>query len=166
MLPLGARVCECGHVFGSQEAEHLDRPVNAPILSTERERVVTRHAVHSVRYERGVGKGGKPDHLRAIYQCGLRRFTDYVCLQHGGRARMTAMAWWQARSSGDVPRSVEEALPLAYGLPTPAEIEVDETEKYPRVIGYTWPEPGERAEAEPVPESAPAWLQAAVRRAA
>src|SRR5690606_24423210 len=104
VLPLGARVCECGHVFGSQEAEHLDRPVNAPILSTERERVVTKHAVHSVRYERGVGKGGKPDHLRAIYQCGLRRFTDYVCLQHGGRARMTAMTWWQARSAGDVPR--------------------------------------------------------------
>ncbi|HEY1142276.1 MAG TPA: DEAD/DEAH box helicase family protein, partial [Lysobacter sp.] len=142
ILAIGVRECpECGYSFASTAPAHLDRPVDAPVLSVDRARVVNTHAVHSVKYERGIGKAGKPDHLRAIYQCGLRRFTDFVCLQHSGMARANAIRWWQERDSeGPIPRTVEEALERAYGLPTPSAITVDETEKYPRVVSYEWNE--------------------------
>lgn len=167
ILAIGIRVCECGFAFTSADPSHLDRPVDAPVLSTDRPRIVNTHAVHSVKYGRGIGKGGKPDHLRAIYQCGLRRFTDFVCLQHSGMARANAMRWWQERDrDGSVPRTVEEALARAYELPMPGAITVDETEKYPRVTAYSWDNAPARIEPSPVAGNAPAWLQNAMRKAA
>lgn len=141
LLPYGVRVCACGHVFGSTEPGHLDRPVDAPVLSTQRERVVTRHAVGSVAYHRHA-KPGKTPSLRVTYQCGLRRFSEWVCIEHAGMARAKALRWWQARAGGQPPRTVEEALPLAWALPTPTHIEVDETNKYPEVITHEFAERG------------------------
>jgi len=168
ILAIGVRECpECGYSFASTAPAHLDRPVDAPVLSADRPRVVNTHAVHSVKYERGIGKAGKPDHLRAIYQCGLRRFTDFICLQHSGTARANAIRWWQERDpGGDIPRTVEEALERAYGLPSPSEITVDETDKYPRLVSYAWNEQAARAQSAPVAGNAPAWLQDAMRKAA
>src|SRR5690606_21011404 len=116
LLPVGTRQCECGHQFGSPDPDHLDRPVDAPVLSSQRERVVRRHVVNSVKYERW-NKPGKPVSMRVIYQCGLRRFSEWVCLEHTGFARTKALGWWQARAGGAVPRTVEEALAVAYELP-------------------------------------------------
>lgn len=170
LLPLGARLCECGFQFGGADPAHLDRPIDAPVLSTDRERVVNTFAVHSVKYERGKGKAGKPDHLRAIYQCGLRRFTDYVCLQHGGTARAEAFRWWQTRDpDGQVPRTVEEALGRAYSLPMPSAITVDETDKFPRITAWDFngaPVVPAAASSVGVNDKAPAWLQAAMNRRA
>lgn len=172
LLAFGVRQCpDCGHVFSTASPDHLDRPVNAPVLSTERERVVREHRVDSVRYARHAGKGGKPDSLKVTYQCGLRRISEWVCLEHGGFARTRALEWWLRRAPVDVPpRTVEEALERAYALPTPASITVDETEKFADVIGHTF-----APTAAPAPEAAPlearhtpAWLIEATngRRAA
>lgn len=140
LLPLAVRVCECGHAFGSTDPAHLDRPVDAPVLSTQRERVVVRHVVGSVAYARHA-KPGKVPSLRVTYQCGMRRFSEWVCIEHGGMARAKALRWWTERAaSGLVPRTVEEALPLAWSLPTPAAIVVDETNKYPEVIEHEFAE--------------------------
>lgn len=150
ILPLGARVCECGHQFGSTDPAHLDRPVDAPVLSTDRARVVNSHPVHSVQYARHKGKNGKPDSLRVTYQCGLRRFSEWVCLQHGGKARTKALQWWVARAgAGQVPRTVEEALPLAWQLPSPAAIVVDETDKYPEIKEHQFDESKREGAADP-----------------
>src|SRR5690606_7138514 len=140
LIPTGCRTCpECGHEFAAATPDHLDRPVNAPVLSTERERVVREHRVDSVKYERHTGKGGKPDSLRVTYQCGLRRISEWVCLEHGGFARTKALEWWIRRAPADTPpRTVEEALPLAWQLPTPSAITVDETDKYPEIKGHTF----------------------------
>lgn len=147
LLPLGARVCECGHQFGSSDPNHLDRPVDAPVLSTDRPRVVNTHRVESVRYSRHE-KPGKPVSLRVTYQCGLRRFNEWVCLEHSGFARGKALAWWLERAGqGDVPRTVEEALPLAWQLPMPAAIVVDETNKYPEIVAYEFAERGRESAA-------------------
>lgn len=163
LLPIATRQCECGHLFGNLDPSHLDRPIDAPILSSQRERVVNRYEVSSMKYERGAGRNGKPDHLRAIHMCGMRRFTDYVCLEHGGKARAEALRWWMVRADGGVvvPRTVGEALPLAWGLAKPVAITVDETDKFPRIVGV---ELGERREAEAVEiqGDTPAWLVAAL----
>src|SRR5690606_17265428 len=166
LLAVGVRTCPaCGHQFTTGAPDHLDRRVGAPVLSTERERVVREHRVDSVQYSRHTGKGGKPDSLRVTYQCGLRRISEWVCLEHGGFAGRKALEWWLRRDPQNVPpRTVEEALERAYGLPTPAAITVDETDKYPQVLGHTLPPPGEAAPADPLPEArrTPAWLAAAV----
>src|SRR5690606_29356945 len=162
LLAVGVRTCpDCGHQFTTGAPDHLDRPVGAPVLSTERERVVREHRVDSVQYSRHTGKGGKPDSLRVTYQCGLRRISEWVCLEHGGFAGRKALEWWLRRDPVAVPpRTVEEALERAYGLPTPAAITVDETDKYPQVIGHPF-----APAADPAPEAAPlearhtpAWL--------
>lgn len=167
LLAIGVRVCpECGHQFTAGTPDHLDRPVGAPVLSTERERVVREHRVDSVKYSRHSGKAGKPDSLRVTYQCGLRRISEWVCLEHGGFARTRALEWWLRREPDAVPpRTVEEGLARAYGLPCPVALTVDETDKYPSVLGHTF---GERAAPAPseVPEGAPAWLAEAMRKAA
>lgn len=160
LLPIGLRQCpDCSYQFTSGDPGHLDRPVDAPVLSSQRERVVRRYEVSAMKYERGQGKAGKPDHLRAIHVCGLRRFTEYVCLEHGGRARAEALRWWVARAgAGNVPRTVGEALPLAWQLPCPVAITVDETEKYPRVIGVEMGDRPSAAVVADVVEGTPQWL--------
>lgn len=166
LLPIGLRACpDCGHAFASGDPGHLDRPVDAPILSAQTERRITRYVVTGMKYERGPGKAGKPDHLRAIHVCGIRRFTDFVCLEHGGTARAQALRWWVARAgAGNVPRTVGEALPLAWQLPCPVAITVDETDKYPRIVDV---ELGERSAAvtAAVCEGTPAWLAEKLRAA-
>jgi DNA repair protein RadD len=44
IIPMQARQCECGYQFGSPDPAHLDRPVDAPVLSTDQSRIVVRHA--------------------------------------------------------------------------------------------------------------------------
>jgi len=167
LLAIALRTCpECGHVFASGDPGHLDRPVDAPVLSAQRERVVRRYEVTAMRYERGPGKQGKPDHLRAIHQCGLRRFTDYVCLEHDGRARAEAMRWWTHRSGGGaIPRTVGEAVPLAWQLPCPVAITVDETEKFPRIVEVEMPSPGAVPARAATVDGMPAWLAEKLRAA-
>lgn len=167
LLPIGLRQCpDCAYQFTSGDPGHLDRPVDAPVLSSQRERVVRRYEVTAMKYERGPGKAGKPDHLRAVHVCGLRRFTEYVCLEHGGRARAEALRWWVARAgAGNVPRTVGEALPLAWQLPCPVAITVDETDKYPRVIGVELGERPSAAVVADVAEGTPEWLAEKLRAA-
>lgn len=168
LLALGVRECpECGHSFASEDPAHLDRPVDAPILAGEVERKIVRLPVNGTKYERWPGKNGKPPTLRVTYQCGLRRVSEYVCLEHGGYARGKALAWWIERSDRrDVPRTVEEALGRCWTeLRVPVSIEVDDTDKYPSVLSAAL---GERAAAQPQPvdEGAPSWLRAAIERTA
>jgi DNA repair protein RadD len=136
LLALGVRTCpECGYSFTSADPAHSDHPVDAPVLSTERERVVNTFTVNSVSYARH-DKPGKVPSLRVTYRCGLRRFSEWVCLEHAGLARAKALRWWQARAAGAPPRTVEEALPLAWSLPRPESITVDETNKYPEITKH------------------------------
>ena len=167
LLAIALRQCpDCAYQFTSGDPGHLDRPVDAPVLSSQRERVVNRYEVTGMKYERGPGKAGKPDHLRAIHQCGLLRFTEYVCLEHGGRARAEALRWWVARAgAGNVPRTVGEALPLAWQLPCPVAITVDETDKYPRVIGVALGERPAAAVVADVAGGTPQWLAEKLRAA-
>lgn len=137
LLPIAARVCpECGHAFGSTDPAHADQPIDAPLLSTERERVVSTYEVNSTGYHVHA-KPGKTPSLCVTYQCGLRRFREWVCVEHAGLARMKAHAWWAIRAPGSaVPRTADAAYAVAFGLPQPVRIRVDETNKYPEILAH------------------------------
>ncbi len=162
LLAFGVRECPtCGHQFGATDPAHSDRPIDAPVLSTQRERVLTTLAVSGVKYARGQ-KPGRPPYLRVTYQCGLRRINEFVCLEHAGYARSSAHRWWQERTAAPVPRTVEEALAVAYEcLPCPSEIVVDETDKYPSVVSVTVERGAAPAQLDA--RRTPDWLAAAVQ---
>jgi DNA repair protein RadD len=164
LIPIGMRACECGYSFASTDPAHLDRPVDAPVLSSAAPPRIATHVVRDVGYARHLGKSGVPT-LRVTYHCGLRRFNEYICLQHSGIARAKALRWWQARSDGTPPRSIEEAMALVHGLRRPARIVVDEAGTYPEIVAHEWDEAA-AVEVEPAPASAPEWLANALRRTA
>lgn len=152
LLAFGVRVCpECGHSFASADPAHSDRPVDAPVLTSERAREVNVFDVTGVEYGRHE-KPGKVPSLRVTYRCGLRRFSEWVCVEHLGLAGQKAAKWFAARGIRDCPRTVDDALAVADALPQPIRITVDETNKYPEIIGHEFAaaEPrGEGATGEP-----------------
>ena len=95
-------------------------------------------------------KEGKPDSLKVDYFAGLRRVcSEWVCLSHSGFARAKAENWWQQRSSREfLPGNTQQAMDWinsGYQLASPTAIRVNETGKYPEIIGYQWAEEKEAA---------------------
>lgn len=136
LLAFGVRTCpECGHQFGSPDPAHSDRPVDAPVLTSERARVLGVFEVDGVEYGRHE-KAGKTPSLRVAYRCGLRRFSEWVCVEHLGLAGQKAVKWFGARGVAACPRTVDDALAMAETLPKPVRITVDETGKYPEIIEH------------------------------
>ena len=66
---------ECGHQFGSTDPSHLDRPVDAPVLSSQRERVIHEFTVRDVAYS----VHRKPGLAEATCSPGGRRLRTKEC---------------------------------------------------------------------------------------
>ncbi len=134
---------ECGHQLREDE-EQLAREVSAaPILASQITAKVTRYPVTDVRYARHT-KPGAPDSMRVDYVSGLRRVaSEWVCFEHPGFAGEKARLWWVRRSShrtGSTPATVAAALVDAFFLSRPIEITVNESGRWPEIIGSTWDE--------------------------
>lgn len=96
---------------------------------------VQEYEVSKVTYEIHK-KRGKPDSMRVTYYCGLRRFREYICLDHGGYAARVARQWWEMRSPWGIPPSVHDGMTAVEHLRTPRTISVIEKGKYPEITGY------------------------------
>lgn len=131
---------DCGHQFPFEDrARHNATASDAPVLSDEVSEPVE-YAVTGVSYSRHE-KPGKPVSLKVTYSCGpLRRFSEWVCLEHGGIPRAKAMSWWMRRDKvGVTPRNVEAALGGAVDrLAKPTAILVREHAKYPEIVGHVF----------------------------
>jgi len=90
------------------------------------------HEVTDVKYFNYTGSKDIPM-LKVSYFCGLRRFSEYVCLQHNGYAKHKAHHWWMRRSQEDPPETAQEALELSPLLIRPKSILVDESGKYDNI---------------------------------
>lgn len=169
LVAIQTRLCACGYAWPALGPTHLAAPTGAAVLSTERERVVNTYAVDSVKYARHE-KPGKPVSMKVTYQCGMRRFNEWVCLEHRGFALAKAVEWWRVRAgAGEVPESVNDALELAYQLPTPTHVQIDETDKYPTIVAHTFAALQEQVSAAPIKtnlDRAPSWLRDALEMAA
>jgi DNA repair protein RadD len=95
------------------------------------ERYKVDRVVYSVHH-----KEGKPDSMKVDYYCGLRRFREYICLDHGGYAARLARQWWEMRSPWGVPPSVHDGMLAINYLRVPNKITVAMKKTFPEIAGY------------------------------
>lgn len=81
-------------------------------------------------------KKGKPPSIKVSYYCGLRVFTEYVCIEHPGAAGRIALKWWNNRSYEKMPLTTKEALEDITELPTATHIKVWINKKYPEIVRH------------------------------
>lgn len=76
--------------------------------------------------------------LKVSYYCGLKRFDDYVCIQHAkdSFAGRKAGKWWRERSDFPVPDTTELALQASSTLKTATHVRVWTNKKYPEILAY------------------------------
>lgn len=141
--PASSLFCtECGHQLREEE-DQLAREVSAaPILSAQITAKVNTYTVTDVRYARHT-KPGAPDSVRVDYFSGLRKVAaEWVCLDHAGFAGEKARQWWARRAPREfLPGGVDQALEWigsGYVLRRPATITVNESGRWPEIIGSTW----------------------------
>ena len=83
-------------------------------------------------------KVGSPPIIKVSYYIGLRRFTEYVCLEHSGWAKKRSMDWWRKRHSIEPPLTTDEALCYVSQLRVPKKIRVWLNKKFPEIMGVEW----------------------------
>lgn len=133
-----ARFCsECGAEFFFKvklTAESSSHELIAGADAKNQEPIEEYFDVETVTYSKHIPWNGKKRgpfnravaSLRVTYNCaGLRSFTEYVCLEHGGHAQAMARQWWIAGSRGlTIPATVDDAIDAADSLRQPARIRV------------------------------------------
>jgi DNA repair protein RadD len=104
------------------------------LIRQEVQPVVEVYDVQRVIYHRHE-KAGVPPMIRASYWCGLKMFSEYICLEHGGFAGRQAEAWWKKRFPGNsyVPTKTDEALQFLGQAKQPRQIMVHTNKKYPEI---------------------------------
>ena len=139
LVPIMTKVCpDCGAAFEVAERESETIAHVGAILSTEVPPVDLK--VDRVAYAAHTGKSGVQT-MRVDYYCGLRRISEYVCLEHAGYARTKAINWWGSRLANPfepVPATVDYALTLVEQLRTPEQITVSFATKYPEIKRFHW----------------------------
>ena len=97
------------------------------------------HKVSSIAYFNKVGKRNIPM-LKVRYFCGIRKFDEYICLEHQGFAKHKAKRWWERRAGSEAPISVYEAISRTDELAMPKRIMVNEGGKFPTIKEHEFEE--------------------------
>ena len=155
VVPTAAMLCHvCGHSFIKEKAESEEReighdaaPAKVAILSGEI--TDTEYAVQSVRYsvhEKRNAEPGAPRTMKIEYRINmLQSFSEWICPEHGGYVKLKFIRWWRKHAPGcDLPHDAQDAVWLAtegaLEWPTHITVRTVSGEKYPKIIGYRYPE--------------------------
>jgi DNA repair protein RadD len=131
---ISAKVCmNCGEAFEFVEKIETTASSLEPIIRDEP--ITELFKVDHVQYAPHP-KRGSPTSLKVSYYCGLRRFNEWVCLEHIGPIRYKAQRWWATRTSVPVPQTVDEAVPFLASLRVPSQIRVWVNKKYPDILAH------------------------------
>jgi DNA repair protein RadD len=133
IIALSATECpDCGYVFPARELKIAPTAATLPVLSPK----VQWLPVHGVSYSRHDKLGGLPS-LKVTYSCGLKSYSEWVCIEHQGYARQKAAEWWRKRAPGrPVPLTVDQAIAEAARLARPSAISVRPSGRYVEISGY------------------------------
>lgn len=148
---------ECGEILLIAARECLDCGFEFPAPEPKIERTASTEAVMLYTAEdewqnvqdmdvRRHRKAGSPDSLRVEYLIGGRVVSEWVCIEHAGRARQSAVHWWQRNAGGAIPETVGEALDRRAEIARPTQAVVVRDGKYHRIKRLSF-EAVERMEA-------------------
>ena len=134
---ISARVCDnCGEEF--QFETKLTAQASTAALIVRDEPVVQVFDVKRMTYEPHF-KPGSPPSLKVSYYCGIRRFNEWVHLEHHGRPILPkAHRWWKERSYTDPPKTVAEAMQIVDSIKRPKQIRVWVNTRYPEVLSHVF----------------------------
>lgn len=138
-----AKHCEnCGFEF-TFESRLLQTSGNESPLRSDQQ-IVEYFDVKKVIYnlhEKRDGQGVllKPPCIKVSYFCGLRMFSEFVMLEHGGYMAKRARDWWRQRHAEEPPPTTYMALQKVAELRMPPRIKVwMNSKKYPEILGVEW----------------------------
>ena len=133
IIALSAKECpDCGHVFPAREVKIAPTAATLPVLSPKAQWL----PVQGVSYSRHDKLGGLPS-LKVTYSCGLKSYSEWVCIEHQGYARQKAADWWRKRAPGcPVPLTVDQAIAEAARLARPSAISVRPSGRYVEISGH------------------------------
>ena len=123
---------ECGHKFEFKTALQA--------TAGERDVITTKepawHNVTDVTYSIH-RKVGSPNMVCVTYQCGLRAFKEYVCVEHKGYAGHRAKHWLTFRGMEDIQDS-GWVVDNSHMLTKPNRIRVDTSGRYAHIMDYSF----------------------------
>jgi DNA repair protein RadD len=133
IIALSTTECpDCGNVFPARQVKIAPTAATLPVLSPK----VQWLPVHGVSYSRHDKLGGLPS-LKVTYSCGLKSYSEWVCIEHQGYARQKAAEWWRKRAPGcAVPLTVDQAIAEAARLARPSAISVRPSGRYVEISGH------------------------------
>ena len=119
------RFCEfCGEEFEFR-TKIFKEASEAPLIANDMP-VTEVFEVDFVHYYRHQSKGKPHPSLKVVYFCkgNIRQFTEFVNLEHGGRAAHFAHEWWKTRINTEPPATINDALLETSKLRVPTRIRV------------------------------------------
>jgi DNA repair protein RadD len=81
-------------------------------------------------------KQGRPPMMKVTYYCGLRSFSEYVCVEHDGFAGRKARQWWRERTDLPFPAATGDALEVAPAVRTATHLRIWINKQYPEILAH------------------------------
>ena len=133
----GVRFCiSCNYEFKFETKLHQESATDELIKVDEP--VVEVFKVDHITYEENLRDGRAPI-MKVSYYCGLRKFTDMICIEHEGFAGRKARRWWSERSNGmDCPQTSAIAVENATKLKAPTNLRIWINKRYPEILAYCY----------------------------
>jgi len=123
------KICpHCGYKFPIMH--NLDNASGAAVISGG----ANWHSVDGVEYNIH-SKVGMPNSLKVTYTCGLRKFNEWVCIEHQGWAGRKGKHWAKIRGADEDVTKAEDLIAIQDILKVPKQILVKEL-KYPEILKY------------------------------
>lgn len=123
----------CGHEF--EFKSKLKQGASSDELIKGDLPIVEEFKVDHITYSQHIKKDS-PISMKVTYYCNLRKFHEFVCIEHPGRIQNKARKWWKDRSSTEMPSTVEDALNVAEKLKTCTSLRVWTNKTYPEIMAY------------------------------
>jgi len=133
IVPLHIMACpDCGYEWPKIEKLEL-QATSASVLSEPK--APKTYNVKHVYYIKHNKIGARPT-LKVTYACGIMdSFNEWIHFENP-RLRSHAHHWWKFRAGTAAPSTVDEALERINELSTPAQVEVDFNERWPKIKRY------------------------------
>jgi DNA repair protein RadD len=137
-----ARVCNnCGYefpretkIFATAGEDELIKSDAPQVEYFPVQKVI--YNLHEKKNKQGVLMA--PPSIKVSYFCGLRKFDEWVCLEHDKYAGKKARDWWRQRHQEEPPATTHRALEKVSELAVPTRIRVWVNKKYPEVLSCEW----------------------------